>query len=48
MLLGGGFTEDSLLRAPSSGHHNNRFDFDEECLPIGVELFLRAIFDFLS
>ena len=48
ILLGGGFTEDSLLHASSSGHHNNRFDFDEKCLPIGVELFLRATFDFLS
>ena len=48
ILLGGGFTEDSLLDVPSSGHHNNRFDFDEKCLPIGVELFLRASFDFLS
>ena len=48
ILLGGGFTEDSLLHASSSGHHNNRFDFDEKCLPIGVELFLRASFDFLS
>ncbi|MCL0031310.1 M20 family metallopeptidase [Dehalococcoidia bacterium] len=48
ILLGGGFTEDSLLDDSSSGHHNNRFDFDEKCLPIGVELFLRATFDFLS
>jgi amidohydrolase len=48
ILLGGGFTEDSLLDVSSSGHHNNRFDFDEKCLPIGVELFLRATFDFLS
>ncbi|MDP6425532.1 MAG: M20 family metallopeptidase, partial [Dehalococcoidia bacterium] len=31
ILLGGGFTEDSLLDVSSSGHHNNRFDFDEKC-----------------
>ncbi len=28
-------------------HHNARFDFDEACLPVGVEVFVRAAVDYL-
>jgi amidohydrolase len=40
-LLGAGGPD----RAP---HHNARFDFDEECLPTGVEIFARAALAYLS
>jgi amidohydrolase len=29
-------------------HHNARFDFDEVCLPVGTEIFVRAALDFLG
>jgi amidohydrolase len=40
-----------LLGAARQGaapHHNARFDFDEACLPIGTEIFVRAALDFLK
>ena len=40
-LLGAGDPE----RPP---HHNARFVFDEECLPLGVEIFARAALDYLG
>ncbi len=40
-LLGAGGPD----RAP---HHNARFDFDEECLPTGVEIFARAALAYLT
>ena len=40
-LLGAG----DPVRPP---HHNARFVFDEECLPLGVEIFSRAALDFLG
>ena len=40
-LLGAGDPE----RPP---HHNARFVFDEECLPLGVEIFSRAALDYLG
>jgi amidohydrolase len=39
-----------LLGAAKKGaepHHNARFDFDEACLPIGTEVFVRAAADYL-
>ena len=30
------------------GHHNARFDFNEDCLPIGTEIFVRSALDFLK
>ncbi len=30
------------------GHHNARFDFDENCLPIGAEVFVRSALDYLK
>ena len=32
----------------SEGHHNARFDFDEDALPIGTEIFVRSALDFLK
>ncbi len=29
----------------TEGHHNAKFDFDEACLPIGTEIFVRAVLD---
>jgi amidohydrolase len=29
-------------------HHNARFVFDEECIPIGIEIFARAALDYLG
>lgn len=29
-------------------HHSPTFDFDERCLPMGVELFVRAVLDYLG
>ncbi len=40
-----------LLGASKVGaepHHNARFDFDEACLPVGAEVFVRAAVDFLK
>lgn len=40
-----------LLGAAKEGtepHHNARFDFDEGCLPIGTEVFVRCALDYLS
>jgi amidohydrolase len=32
----------------AEGHHNAKFDFDEACLPIGAEIFVRAAVDMLG
>lgn len=32
----------------TEGHHNARFDFNEDCLPIGAEIFVRSALDFLK
>ena len=32
----------------TEGHHNAKFDYDETCLPIGTEIFVRAAFDIES
>jgi len=40
-MLGGG-------RPGAENHHNARFDFDEACLPVGVEVFVRAALDYLG
>ncbi len=32
----------------TEGHHNAKFDFNEDCLPIGTEIFVRAAFDIAS
>ena len=35
-------------RGLDAPHHSARFDFDEACLPIGVEVLVRATLDFLA
>jgi amidohydrolase len=40
-LLGAG----DPVRPP---HHNARFVFDEECIPLGIEIFARAALDYLG
>ena len=32
----------------AGAHHSPTFDFDERCLPTGVELFVRAALDYLG
>lgn len=32
----------------SEGHHNARFDFNEDCLPTGTEIFVRSALDYLK
>ena len=32
----------------AGAHHSPTFNFDEKCLPIGLELFVRAAADYLS
>jgi amidohydrolase len=32
----------------AEGHHNAKFDFNEDCLPIGTEIFVRSALDFLK
>ncbi len=32
-------------KSGAEGHHNAKFDFDEACLPIGTEIFVRAALD---
>ena len=32
----------------SEGHHNAKFDFNEDCLPVGAEIFVRSALDFLK
>jgi amidohydrolase len=39
VFLGGGNEERGIVHA----HHNPRFDFDEDAMPIGVEIFLRIM-----
>lgn len=35
-------------KAGGENHHNAKFDFDEACMPIGVELFVRASLEYLK
>lgn len=40
-----------LLGGATNGadaHHNARFDFDESCLPLGVEIFFRSAIEYLG
>lgn len=32
----------------TEGHHNAKFDFNEDCLPVGTEIFVRSALDFLK
>ena len=47
-LLGAAHDDETAAARGIEGHHNARFDWNEECLPLGVEVFVRSAFDFLS
>ena len=47
-LLGAAHDDETVAARGIEGHHNARFDWNEECLPLGVEVFVRSAFDFLS
>ncbi len=47
-LLGAALDDATVAARSVEGHHNARFDWNEDCLPIGCELFVRAAVDFLS
>ena len=47
-LLGAALDDETVAARSVEGHHNARFDWNEDCLPIGTELFVRAAVDFLA
>ncbi|MDP6667925.1 MAG: M20 family metallopeptidase [Dehalococcoidia bacterium] len=47
-LVGAAYDDATVAARSIEGHHNARFDWDEDCLPIGTEVFVRAAVDFLS
>lgn len=47
-LLGAAFDDATVAERGIEGHHNARFDWNEDCLPLGIELFVRSAVDFLS
>ncbi|MCI0776438.1 MAG: amidohydrolase [Chloroflexi bacterium] len=47
-LLGAAHDDATVAARSIEGHHNARFDWNEDCLPIGTEIFVRSAIDFLS
>ena len=47
-LLGAAHDDARVAERSVEGHHNARFDWNEDCLPLGVEVFVRSAVDFLS
>ncbi len=47
-LLGAAHDAATVAAKEVQGHHNARFDWNEDCLPIGTELFVRSALDYLS
>ncbi len=47
-LLGAAHDDDTVAERSIEGHHNARFDWNEDCLPIGTEVFVRTAVDFLT
>lgn len=47
-LLGAAHDDATVAARSVEGHHNARFDWNEDCLPIGTEVFVRAAVDFLA
>ena len=47
-LLGAAHDAATVAAKDVQGHHNARFDWNEDCLPIGTELFVRSALDYLS
>ena len=47
-LLGAAHDDATVAARSIEGHHNARFDWNEDCLPIGTEVFVRSAIDFLG
>ena len=47
-MLGAALDDATIAARSVEGHHNARFDWNEDCLPIGTEVFVRAALDFLA
>jgi amidohydrolase len=47
-LLGAAHDDAMVAERSIEGHHNARFDWNEDCLPLGVEVFVRSALDYLS
>ena len=47
-LLGAAHDDAIVVERSVEGHHNAKFDWNEDCLPLGVEVFVRSAVDFLS
>ena len=47
-LLGAAHDDATVAARSIEGHHNARFDWNEDCLPIGTEVFVRSAIDFLA
>ncbi len=47
-LLGAAHDDAIVAERSVEGHHNAKFDWNEDCLPLGVEVFVRSAVDFLS
>ncbi len=47
-LLGAAHDDATVAERAIEGHHNAKFDWSEDCLPLGVEVFVRSAVDYLS
>lgn len=47
-LLGAAHDDARVAQLGIEGHHNAKFDWNEDCLPLGVEVFVRSAVDYLS
>ena len=47
-LLGAAHDDARVAERGIEGHHNAKFDWNEDCLPLGVEVFVRSAVDYLS
>ena len=47
-LLGAAHDNATVASREIEGHHNARFDWNEDCLSLGVEVFVRSAVDFLA
>jgi amidohydrolase len=47
-LLGAAHPDARVAERGIEGHHNAKFDWNEDCLPLGVEVFVRSAVDYLS
>ncbi|MCX8277778.1 MAG: M20 family metallopeptidase [Dehalococcoidia bacterium] len=47
-LLGAAHDDARVAERGIEGHHNAKFDWNEDCLPLGIEVFVRSAVDYLS